>query len=96
MIEIVVGEDDAPERLDKLIARHLRTSVMEARRLIERGKVRTSAGALKKGAVIPRGARVIVDAIPLSEGHRLAFLHAQRRFEIVFLRDSRQWGATCQ
>lgn len=70
MIEIVVAEDDAPERLDKLIARHLRVSVMEARRLIERGKVRTSTGARAKGVVLPAGARVLIDATPVHEGQR--------------------------
>jgi len=70
VIELVVGEDDAGQRLDKLVASHLQVTVMEARRLIERGKVRTSSGKRSKGTPMPLGARILVDAEPVTEGSR--------------------------
>jgi 23S rRNA pseudouridine1911/1915/1917 synthase len=64
-IELEMGEDDAGERVDVVLARHIpELSRARAKALIEEGGVRVDGRRVKKSHIVTVGDRVTVDSLP--------------------------------
>ncbi|MFA9411304.1 MAG: S4 domain-containing protein, partial [Deltaproteobacteria bacterium] len=63
--ELEIGEDDAGERVDVVLARRIRDlSRARAKALIEEGAVRVDGRRVKKSYIVATGDRVTLDSLP--------------------------------